>query len=108
MERIFDIGQPVIYVDEHALPRPALLTAIHGEMYVLKEGETVGNSHKAGDTYFPCVNLVFTSADGSKTDDYGRQIERESSVSHKNDSSAHGRYWRWADEEPNPIAVTRR
>lgn len=106
MERIFDIGQPVIYVDEHSFPRPALLTAIHGEKIELKEGMSVGNQ-KEGDTYYPCVNLVFTSGDEAKTDNYGRQIGREASVSHKNDSSAHGRYWMWADEEPNPIAKTR-
>lgn len=97
MERIFNVGQPVIYVDEHALPRPALITAIHGDEY-----EHEGVKH------YPCVNLVFASADTDKTDPYGRQIERETSVVHKLEQSAHGFYFMWTDEEPNPIANTRK
>ena len=96
MERIFDVGHPVIYVNENGLPGPALITAIHGN-----EREYEGTMH------YPCVNLVFVSADGDKTDPYGRQIERVTSVVHKLESSAHGFYFMWPDEEPNPPAETR-
>jgi hypothetical protein len=97
MERNFDIGQRVVYVNENGLPRPALVTAIHGDEY----------DHE-GTTHYPCVNLVFCSIDGEKTDPYGRQIERETSVPHKLEQSAHGYYFMWDDEEPNPVAKTRK
>jgi len=97
MTRIFDIGQKVTFVDEHAATRPALLTAIHGD----------GEYEHEGKLYYPCVNLVFCSGDEAKTDPYGRQIERSTSVPHKHEQSAHGFYWMWDDEEPNPIAKTR-
>lgn len=71
---------------------PALLTAIHGSVSTWKDGTT----------HYPCVNVVFCSLEGDKTDPYGRQIERETSVVHKQEQSAGGFYWRWPDEEPNP------
>jgi hypothetical protein len=95
-QRILEVGQSVIWVDEHGLPQHALLTAIHGD-----EHEHEGVVH------YPCCNLVYTSSDGSKTDPYGRQIERQTSVPHKLEQSAHGWYWMWAGEEPNPPAKTR-
>lgn len=92
-----EVGVPVVWVDEHGAPRPALVTAIHGA-----EHEHDGVRH------YPCCNLVSTSADADKTDPYGRQIERETSVPHRHEQSAHGWYWRWPDEDPNAAAVTRR
>ena len=97
MDRNFDIGHQVVFTDEHGRPIPALLTAIHGDEY----------DHE-GTMHYPCVNLVFCSLDEEKTDPYGRQIERHTSVPHKLESSAHGFYWRWDDEEPNPVAKTRK
>lgn len=95
--RTFEVGGVVMWVDEHGQPRPALITAIHGQ-----------ESEHEGVMRYPCINLVTTTADASKTDPYGRQIERHSSVNHRLQHSAHGRYWRWRDEEPNaPAAVTR-
>lgn len=94
--RTFEVGQPVVWVDEQGSPRPALITAIHGQE---REHEAV--------TYYPCINLVTTTSDDSKVDPYGRQIERHSSVSHKSQHSASGRYWRWPDEAPTVVAPTR-
>lgn len=94
--RHFDVGSAVVWHDEYGQPRAALLTAIHGT-----EREHEGVMH------YPCVNLVTTTNDAAKTDPYGRQIERQTSVPHRLQQSAHGRYWRWPDEEPNPVAVTR-
>lgn len=94
--RTFEVGQVVVWVDEHGDQRPALLTAIHGDEH----------QHE-GATHYPCCNLVFTSGDDAKTDPYGRQIERQTSVPHKQEQSAHGWYWMWPGEEPNPIAKTR-
>jgi hypothetical protein len=41
----------------------------------------------------PSINLVYVTGDEAKTDPYGRQIERATSVVHKSGQSAHGRYW---------------
>jgi hypothetical protein len=49
-----------------------------------------------------CINLVIVSRDTAKTDQYGRQIERRTSCSHKGNMTVHGFYWRFEDEEPNP------
>ena len=91
MDRIFEVGQPVIFHDAHERPIPAILTAIHGSVY-----------EREGIKHYPCVNLVFCSLDNEKTDPYGRQIERQTSVVHKHSQSAGGFYWRWSDEIPNP------
>lgn len=49
-----------------------------------------------------CINVVIVSADESKTDPYGRQIDRRTSCAHKSVNVVHGFYWRFPDEEPNP------
>lgn len=55
---------------------------------------------EAVDGYVPCINLVFVSGDGDRTDGYGRQIERETSLVHRDQQSAAGQYFRFADESP--------
>lgn len=70
------IGDAVTYVDEYSRERPALVT-------------TVGNDRP--DTW---VNLLFVSDDPARQDDYGRQIERRSSVSHQSSQQAPGNYWK--------------
>lgn len=50
-----------------------------------------------------CINVVVISRDESKTDPYGRQIERHTSQVHKSVQPAHGHYWRRSEESPNPI-----
>ena len=77
------LGEMVIYHDPVAFPHPALVTAVFTPT---------------------CINVVFLSKDEAKHDPYGRQIERETSVTHK-DTNTYGRYWRFADEEPNPIVA---
>jgi hypothetical protein len=72
------IGKSVVFVDEHAVAHDALLTAIHGV---------------AGPSTQPAVNLVYVTQDEAKTDPYGRQIERKSSVVYRMNQSAHGMYW---------------
>lgn len=41
----------------------------------------------------PSINVVYTTGDESKTDSYGRQIERSTSVVHQSNQAAHGMYW---------------
>ena len=77
------IGQSVVFVDAHGQGHPALLTAVHGS---------------AGPEWQPSVNLVFVTDDTSKTDPYGRQIERHTSVVHRAMQGAHGMFWRFNEE----------
>lgn len=80
-ERIPQTGDSVIYHDPKGAPHPALVTAVWSPI---------------------CVNVVFVSPSADETDQYGRQIKRETSVtSGKSHGQAHGRYWRWEHEEPN-------
>lgn len=77
------LGQSVIYVDPVGNDHPALVTAVWSET---------------------CVNLVFVSGDPAREDTYGRQIERETSVTHASvQGQAHGRYWRYEGEPKNPV-----
>jgi hypothetical protein len=66
----------------------------------------VGRSHNAVITavWSPTlVNVVYVSSDETRTDTYGRQIERATSLSHKSKTPVHGMYWAFPEEEPNPI-----
>ncbi len=73
-----EIGQTVVFVDAHGMGHPALITAVHGS---------------SGPNWQPSINLVFVTDDTSKTDPYGRQIERNTSVVHKSMQGAHGMFW---------------
>jgi hypothetical protein len=59
-------GDFVIYTDEVRRDHNAVITAVWGP---------------------DCINVVFVSPDESKTDSYGRQIERQTSVSRYNETS---------------------
>lgn len=72
------IGDAVILVDEHGVEHKALVT------------NTWGTSGQE----FPGVNTVFVSSDESKTDPYGRQVDRKTSVVHQTNQSAPGMYWK--------------
>jgi hypothetical protein len=82
MDRQVMLGESVIYVDPVARQFSALVTAVWSPT---------------------CINLVLVSGDESKGDTYGRQIERQTSMPHKSMNSAHGHYWMFPGEEPNPI-----
>jgi len=79
-ERIPQVGDVVVYHDETAVPHNALVTAVWGAK---------------------CINLLFVSQEEARRDQYGRQIERKSSSTHKSAFNVHGNYWRWPEEEPN-------
>lgn len=68
--------------------------------------DSIGKQHNAVVTAWwseTCCNVVFVSGDESKRDDYGRQLERSTSVMHKSSpGTAHGYYWMWPGDEPNP------
>lgn len=70
------VGDVVTYVDEHSQPHDALVTIYFG-----------------GDSPNGAMNLVFVSSDPDKSDPYGRQIERRSSISRQSEYTAPGNYW---------------
>ncbi len=69
-------GDVVIYVDEVGVAHDALVTIYFG-------GEQPNGA----------LNCVYVSKDTNKSDPYGRQLERASSVSRQSEHTAHGRYW---------------
>lgn len=70
------VGDPVIYVDERGVERPALITATHGGTAPM------------------LINVVFIHDDENQRDTYGRKIDRACSVSHESHPHANGRYWK--------------
>ena len=46
----------------------------------------------------PTINVLYVSTDPAKRDQYGEQIERQSSCMHKLNTSAPGRFWYFLDE----------
>lgn len=80
-ERDVSVGDQIVYHNPVGVPHRALVTAVWTKSF---------------------VNVVIVSSDEGKTDVYGRQIERVTSLSHKSAMPVHGNYWRFDDEEPNP------
>lgn len=72
-----------------------------GNPIVVKYTDQVGGKHDAiltavwtEDAEGPyTVNLVYVEADVAKNDQYGRQINRATSVQRKSEMSAHGYYF---------------
>lgn len=90
MNREYKTGQYVIYVDSFGNKHDALITQWwHGpdtiESYLSEYGD-------------PGCNVVYVVKDELKTDTYGRQINRETSVVHRSKQPAHGSYYVWPDE----------
>ena len=81
MVRDLKVGDPIIWIDEHKEEHPALVT---------KVWESVGG--------LPGVNLVYVVKDEPKTDQYGRQIQRQTSVCHLSVQPAGAWAWKWPDE----------
>ena len=97
MERELKVGQSVMFMDEHRCLKPALVTAVHGELYYDDVGKL---------TWLPCINLIACSSNELKSDVYGRQVERHSSVQHRSANAHHeqvtgmpiGMTWQFNDE----------
>lgn len=66
------IGQAVKVVDELGVKHDGLVTAVHGP---------------------ECINALYLSSDPAKHDQYGRQVERLSSLQKQSQYTAHGRYY---------------
>ena len=85
MEKKLEIGSAVEFIDAHRKAHPALITKVWGP--------SVGGQ--------PGCNLVFVVDDPSKEDNYGRQIERQTSVVHLSGQPAKANCWCWPDEVPS-------
>lgn len=79
-----EAGDHIKIVTEDHREVEALVTIVHG---------SADGSMKGEDWIGPTINAVFVSPDTSKTDSYGRQVERYTSLQHQNATSANGRYW---------------
>jgi len=110
------VGDAVQILDTTGHHHMALVTAVWGTFY---PGETwteeEATNHLNSSQYYddkpeqkaeqiatligsahtiPCINVVYLSGDESKTDSYGRQLERDmTSVQHRSATTAPGRYW---------------
>lgn len=86
VEKQLSVGSHVVYTDQFSVRHDAVVTAVWGEISAYKPN-----------TPMPGCNLVFVSGDETKTDPYGRQIERETSVVHVSNQPAKGRFWSWPE-----------
>lgn len=87
MTRKYDTDSQIIFVDSKGEAHSALATVWWDTIstYRSDQGE-------------PGCNVVYVSTDTSKTDPYGRQIEKATSVVHKMKQAAPGNFWCWPDE----------
>jgi hypothetical protein len=89
-------GDHVIFIDERYKKHNALVTQVHGDVAEWTSEKFSGPERH---WYIPCINLLFVAADEHRTDQYGRQIERPSSVVHKSNNSAGGNCFVFPGEE---------
>jgi hypothetical protein len=75
---VVQTGQAVKVVDE--------VGVLHDGLVTNAWGEGSGNVQN-------CINVLFVTKDPNKRDQYGEQIERLSSCTHRDGTSAPGRYW---------------
>lgn len=78
-----EIGKAVVFTDSLGQDHLALVTTTFGE-----KG----------------CNLVYVSEDATRTDTYGRQLERATSVLHQSIQPAAGMFWRFVTEEKRAAA----
>lgn len=79
--RKLSIGDHVVYTDPVGKQRQGLVTAVW---------DSYGTP--------PGCNVVIVHDDDARTDSYGRQIDRCTSVVHRSNQPAHGNHWCWLDE----------
>lgn len=77
------VGDAVVFTDPDGIEHGALLANVFDN---------------GGEVADPTVNVVYVSGDSSKSDNYGRQIERASSVVHHSRSTVLGYTWKRVSE----------
>lgn len=85
MSKKYDHNASIIYVDSKGVQHQALVTRWW-------------DAHFGGAATERGCNLVYVTADETKTDPYGAQLERATSVVHKSAQPAAGSYWYWPEE----------
>lgn len=80
--RTAEVGELVFFHDSVGKSHSTLVTAVYSNV---------------------CVNAVYVSSNDAEQDSYGRQTKRTTSCMHKSATPAHGNYYRFPDEEANPI-----
>ncbi|HWA29085.1 MAG TPA: hypothetical protein VG734_25775 [Lacunisphaera sp.] len=83
MARELKTGDSIVYIDSQRNSHQALVTKVWGCM---------------GGGGQPGCNLVYVTADETKTDPYGQQIERNTSVCHRSVNPAGANCWCWPEE----------
>lgn len=98
MERKYDHNSAIVYIDEYGVRHAAIVTAWWGAPGTGAEVYGTPVHAYTSVTGEPGCNLLFVVKAVDKTDPYGRQIERATSVVHRSKQPARGRYWMWPDE----------
>lgn len=75
------VGKAVIVVDSKGRPHDGLVTA-----------------DWRGGNEFGALNVVYVNMDEGQTDSCGQKIARDTSVVHRTQQSAPGRYWKYVDD----------
>lgn len=89
-----EIGQAVIFSDEHGVEHDALVTQNWGNPGFDADRPFQHDSDPAKTNWPPAINIVYIAKDERK-DQYGKQTVHESSVAFKATTTAPGRYWRF-------------
>ena len=75
-QKLINVGDHVIFTDTHRKQHSALVTEVWDSGVEQRRDS------------LPALNLLYVVKDETRTDQYGRQIERESSVVHVDFNSA--------------------
>ena len=103
-ERQPQVGEPVIFFDSVGMRHNALLTSVHGERTITTIKEE--GKEPVDKEWVPSVNLLVISPDKQRTDTWGRQIERFSSVGHFREYGTWGNIWCFSDELDDALVET--
>ena len=91
--RQISIGDAVVFIDSVGRVSNALVTNVFGETRL---GRLYGA--EVDTVFYPCINFVTVADDENKTDPYGRQLSRHTSMVHRSANQA-GRFcWIFPDE----------
>ena len=87
MERKFvNVGDHIIFTDTRRKQHSGLVTEVHDSGVEQRRDS------------LPAVNVLYVVDDETRMDQYGRQIERESSVVHRTMNSAEANCYHLSDE----------
>lgn len=101
MSEKLEIGSHIIFTDENFVDHHALVTAIWTGSHAYAEDGFVPRGDE--NMKMTSVNLVFVAGDKNRDDQYGRQIDRNTSILYKDGQGAGGFCWRFPDESKPPM-----